>query len=585
MGKKSKRVSAGKRYSVEKKVRRVQAQRKRDERRKSRKSPDARRKLRKDPGIPNLWPWKEDLLQSMEVQRAKIIEERQRKAESNKRARSTPGPSDVQLATAGAREQEFERREEEMRAAAIKDGEISAIAQDHSRRQFYKKFRQVIESADVLLEVLDARDPMSCRCAEAEQLANQAGKRVVLVLNKIDLVPRDIASRWVSRLRDEHPTVAFKASTQRGGSVSQQAVGSAQKAPEDLIQATSNCLGAEQLMQLLKNYCRTGAGASAKSITVGVIGYPNVGKSSLINSLKRTRAVGVSATPGSTRDVSEVKIDKNIRLLDSPGVVFADADANKSPLLSAASVRMSDKSIDASSRAEPLIARAPRAQLLAAYKIPEFDSPAEFLSALARRRGKVLKGGIPDVEAAARIVLGDVAGGRLPYWVEPPQRGDGVMLEAAIVDSAAGPADSILSELPENPEFASVEEPMDDGEEKEGMEVDDGQVAPEPEKKKRKKEPRPEEIPDVEGDPETNATRNKDLRKRLKKEKKQQRKGKKIADVAGGPEEDEEEGMQDEEEQEAEAGPAPKGKKGAKGAKKADSYDFMTDFYSGSSAF
>eukprot|EP00727_Mastigamoeba_balamuthi_P011792 m51a1_g7235 putative dna repair protein rev1-like (567) ;mRNA; r:68600-76061 len=104
MGKKSKRVSAGKRYSVEKKVRRVQAQRKRDERRKSRKSPDARRKLRKDPGIPNLWPWKEDLLQSMEVQRAKIIEERQRKAESNKAPRSPASQGGSSSSSASSQE-------------------------------------------------------------------------------------------------------------------------------------------------------------------------------------------------------------------------------------------------------------------------------------------------------------------------------------------------------------------------------------------------------------------------------------------------------------------------------------------------
>lgn len=67
------------------------------------------------------------------------------------------------------------------------------------------------------------------------------------------------------------------------------------------LMASSVCLGADSLLQLLKNYCRTNGVKT--SITVGIIGYPNVGKSSLINSLKRSRAVGVSSTAGFTRTV------------------------------------------------------------------------------------------------------------------------------------------------------------------------------------------------------------------------------------------------------------------------------------------
>jgi nuclear GTP-binding protein len=262
----------------------------------------------------------------------------------------------------------------------------------------------------VLLQVLDARDPMGTRIHPSieDVILSRSDKRMVLVLNKIDLVPKEMVGAWLTTLRRSHPTIAIKASsTERMG--------------QDAASATqmSTAVGADGLLQLMKNYARTGGdNKKAKTtIVVGVIGYPNVGKSSIINALKRTRAVGVSARPGFTTSMQEVVLDRNVRLLDSPGVVFDDRSAMLGNCVDAESI---DDPIPA---VEALLQRCNHESLLMTYNIPAFP-PGEvmmFLAMVARAHGRVLKGGIPDKISAARMVLKDWNYGKIPYFTPPPK--------------------------------------------------------------------------------------------------------------------------------------------------------------------
>jgi nuclear GTP-binding protein len=290
----------------------------------------------------------------------------------------------------------------------------------NSRRAFLRDLRKIIESAEVILHVLDARDPMGTKSNAIEELVlSSAGKKLVYILNKADLVPRAVLVGWLNYLRQYHPTIPFKCNTQTQKGHLGHTSGKISELNHDAL-LSNQTIGAEELLNLLKNYCRVGHSSSSKgSISVGIVGFPNVGKSSLINSLTRTRAVNVSSVPGYTKQIQEVILDKNIRLLDSPGVVFADGSTSSTILRNCVNV---DEMTDLISPIQAILERCPPAYLMQLYSIPRFP-PGDclsFLSLIARSTGKLKRGGIPNIDAAAKGILHDWNNGKIKYYCKPP---------------------------------------------------------------------------------------------------------------------------------------------------------------------
>jgi nuclear GTP-binding protein len=296
--------------------------------------------------------------------------------------------------------------------------------QEQSKRAYFRLLNEVIEKSDIILEVLDARDPLNCRSKEIESKISGQNKKLILILNKCDLIPLENVQKWASYLKREYPTIIFKANTQKeiGGrtDISLHAMNNLtfekKKEMVETMLGSQKSVGGDNLLQLLKNYCRKDD--IKTSVIVGVIGYPNVGKSSLINSLKRTHATAVSNVPGLTKSIQEVHLDKDIRLLDCPGIVFTKECSGSLILRNVIKVEDLD---DPYTPIDLLIKKVPKDNLVKLYQISTFNTTQEFLALVARKRGKLMKGGIPDYDKAAKVVLHDWNNGKITYHTEPPE--------------------------------------------------------------------------------------------------------------------------------------------------------------------
>ncbi|KAL7620151.1 GTPase required for pre-60S ribosomal subunit nuclear export and maturation [Parahypoxylon ruwenzoriense] len=236
---------------------------------------------------------------------------------------------------------------------------IEPIFNKGQSKRIWNELYKVLDASDVVIHVLDARDPLGTRCRSVEKYLREEAphKHLIFVLNKTDLVPTSVA------------------------------------------------------------------------ISVGLIGYPNVGKSSIINTLRKKKVAKVAPIPGETKVWQYVTLMKRIYLIDCPGVVPPNQNDTPQDILLRGVVRV--EMVENPEQYIPaLLAKVKKHHMERTYELTGWNNHIHFLELLARKSGRLLKAGEPDVDGVAKMVLNDFMRGKIPWFTPAPVvEGEG---EAAI---------------------------------------------------------------------------------------------------------------------------------------------------------
>ena len=264
-------------------------------------------------------------------------------------------------------------------------------------KRIYGELLKVIDASDVLCEILDARDPLGTRCSYLENFVkkNCPHKHIIYILNKCDLVPIYVTAAYIKHLSKYYPTIAFHASI-------------------------TNPFGKPALFQILRQF--DALHKDKKNISVGFVGYPNVGKSSVINSLKKQKCCKAAPIPGETKVWQYIALTKRIYLIDCPGVVYEEGQSEMDKVLK--NVVRAEKIEEPMIFVQGILDRTNPEVLKKIYKIENWSDTEDFVKQCAKKYGKLVKGGEPDYKATAKIILLDWQKGKIPYYVEPPKDDD-----------------------------------------------------------------------------------------------------------------------------------------------------------------
>lgn len=302
-------------------------------------------------------------------------------------------------------------------------------------KRIWGELYKVLDCSDVVIQVLDARNVPGTRCEHVENhiRKNASHKHLINVINKCDLVPNWVTKKWVQKLSETTPTIAFHASM-------------------------NSPFGKGALINLLRQFAKLHQ--DKKQISVGLIGYPNVGKSSVINALRKKKVCRVAPIPGETKVWQYITLMRRIFLIDCPGIVYDTGDSEVETVLKG--VVRAERLPQPTDFILEILNRVKKEYITKVYGIGAWKDEWDFLEQLAIKCGKLLQKGEPDFNTVAVQMINDFGRGKLPWFVAPPMRPE----ELAALEQQKD-HDAPLNEAEQEVEAERDEDVEEEGEEEE----------------------------------------------------------------------------------------------------------------------
>lgn len=257
-----------------------------------------------------------------------------------------------------------------------------------------RKMKEDVKLVDLVIELVDSRVPLSSENPDIESLTR--GKKRLLIMNKADLADPDVSEKWAGYYAGKKVDVILADSRNSSG--------------KKEIEAAINKSMAEKKARDLSR------GILNRPLRILVAGIPNVGKSTLINTLAKKAVAKTGDKPGVTKGNQWIKISKGVELLDTPGVLWPKFEDPNVGVRLALIGSINDNVIplgDLACNGLLFLRENYSGCLNKTYGISEEGSPYELLITLAKARNLLKTGALPDEERAAKLFLTDLRAGRL----------------------------------------------------------------------------------------------------------------------------------------------------------------------------
>lgn len=251
-----------------------------------------------------------------------------------------------------------------------------------------------IKLIDLVIEVVDARIPMSSRNPDIDNLAKNKAR--IVLLNKSDLSDERANTKWMEYFT-EKGFHCLKLNSRSGAGIKQM-----------------NSLVATACAEKLERDKRKGI--QNRPVRAMVVGIPNVGKSTFINSYAGKACAKTGNKPGVTKGKQWIRLNKNVELLDTPGILWPKFDNQEVGMRLAMIGSMNDQVLNIEELALDVIKYALKAYpglLNERFNVDESLEPIQVFEGVGAKRGCLKKGGIIDYEKAAGIILDDFRSGKL----------------------------------------------------------------------------------------------------------------------------------------------------------------------------